>query len=291
MNHFVSGNSNQKPQTKAERDREQGGDYLIEICGRYLNVYGQGALRYVDKQWNLQKAVDVHTIKFSYISYNSITSVLSKIKGRFPNAENYVFRETNIYCLGQLNSLAETQGLVSLTIEDEGNTITNKTWRLYAIYRLSHWGLKTINGEDITEDEIHNAETLYAGLSDLVLWSLPEGLLQPLLARLRLEETYQASKMTAKEWLMQAEASLKSVVGKEALQWKKGGSLHDELAVRDKGKQHFTFMMENTCNAVEKLQRLESLWSTVLLEMVRNTLIDYSQIDAYVKNLMQDLTK
>lgn len=254
-------------------------------------MYGQGALRYVDKQWNLQKAVDVHTIKFSYINYNNITAVLSKVKSRFPNAENFVFRETNIYCLGQLNSLAETQGLVTLTIEEEGNPITNKTWRLYAIYRLSHWGLKTINGEDVTEDEIHNAEMLYAGLSDLVLWSLPEALLQPLLTRLRLDETCQISKMTAKEWLMQAEASLKSVVGKEALQWKKSGAPHEEISTRDRGKKHFTFMMENTCNAVEKLQRLETLWSTVLLEMVRNTLIDYSQVDAYVKNLMQDITK
>lgn len=248
-------------------------------------------MKFIDKQWNTQKAADVHTVKFSYINYNNITSVLGKVKIRFTNAEHFVFRETNIYCLGQLNALAETQGMTSLTIDLEGNPIVNKNWRSYAIYRLSHWGLKVINDEEILEEEIHTAEAMYTGLSDLVLWSLPEALLQPLLTRLRLEETCQASKMTAKEWLMQAEASLKSVVGKEALQWKKNGQYHEEQAIRDKGKKHFTIMMENTCNAVEKLQRLETMWSSVLLEMIRNTLIDYSQIDAYVKGLMQELLK
>lgn len=256
-----------------------------------MNVYGYGALKFIDKQWNVQKATDVHTIKFSYINYNNITAALGKIKIRFPNAEHFVFRETNMYCLGQLNALAETQGLASLTIDCEGNTIMSKNWRSYAIYRLSHWGLKVINNDEITEEEIQASEALYSGLSDLVLWSLPEALLQPLLTRLRLEETCQASKMTAKEWLMQAEASLKSVVGKEALQWKKNGQFHEEAATREKGKKHFTFMMENTCNAVEKLQRLDTMWPSVLHEMIRNTLIDYSQIDAYVKNLMQEVLK
>lgn len=79
-----------------------GGDYLVEILGRYLNVYGVGAIKFVDKQWNAQKALDVHTVKFSYINFNSISPIIGRIKVRFPNVENYVFRETNIVCLGQL---------------------------------------------------------------------------------------------------------------------------------------------------------------------------------------------
>lgn len=58
-----------------------GGDYLVEILGRYLNVYGMGAIKFVDKQWNAQKAHDVHTVKFSYINFNSISPVLGRIKG------------------------------------------------------------------------------------------------------------------------------------------------------------------------------------------------------------------
>ncbi|XP_053658875.1 uncharacterized protein LOC128707943 [Anopheles marshallii] len=274
-----------------EREREQGGDYLIEICGRYLNVYGLGALRFIDKQWNMQKACDVHTVKFSYINFNSITAILCRIKVRFVNAENFIFRETNITCLGQINALAESQGIASLTIDPEGNPLASRPWRSYAIYRLSHWGLKQVNGTEVTPEEVQTAEATYAGLSDLVLWSLPEGLLQPLLQRLRLEETAHASKMTAKEWLMQADPSLKNIVGKEALQWKKHSTTQDDTVMRAKGKAYFAKMLENTCNAVEKLQRLETMWPVLLLEMIRNTLIDYSQIDVYVKGMLVELLK
>uniref|UniRef100_A0A182SV68 Dynein axonemal assembly factor 1 homolog n=1 Tax=Anopheles maculatus TaxID=74869 RepID=A0A182SV68_9DIPT len=274
-----------------EREREQGGDYLIEICGRYLNVYGLGALRFIDKQWNMQKACDVHTVKFSYINFNSITAILCRIKVRFVNAENFIFRETNITCLGQINALAESQGIASLTIDPEGNPLAARPWRSYAIYRLSHWGLKQVNGTEVTPEEVQTAEATYAGLSDLVLWSLPEGLLQPLLQRLRLEETAHASKMTAKEWLMQADPSLKNIVGKEALQWKKHSTTQDDTVMRAKGKAYFAKMLENTCNAVEKLQRLETMWPVLLLEMIRNTLIDYSQIDVYVKGMLMELLK
>lgn len=286
-------NSQPLPSSKVsaiDREREQGGDYLIEICGRYLNVYGVGALKFVDKQWNVQKAGDVHTVKFSYINFNNISAILGKIKARFSNAENFTFRETNITCLGQLNSLAEIQSIQSIVIEADGNLICTKKWRSYAIFRLSHWGLKQINGQDILDTEMAEAERTYGQLPDLVLWCLPESLLAPLLGRLRLEEPCQASRLSAKEWLMQAESSLKCVVGKEALQWRKSTSVANcnnlfDDSIRVKGQQCLIKMMENTCNAVEKLQRLETLWPTILTELIKNTLIDYSQIDTYVKNL------
>lgn len=189
--------------------------------------------------------------------------------------------------------MADTQGLKSITIDPEGNHIVanNKNWRTYAIWRLSHWGLKSINGLEITEEEIAEAENTYNGLSELVLWSLPENLLNPLFTRLRVDEMLQNSKITPKEWLMkQADESIRLVVGKEALQWKKNNAAQQEEAVvRRKGKLLFGHMMENTVNAVEKLQKLEFLWPTILLEMIRNTLIDYSQIDLYVRNLMSEL--
>ncbi|XP_055914367.1 ras guanine nucleotide exchange factor V [Eupeodes corollae] len=273
-----------------EREREQGGDYLIEICGRYLNVYGTGALRFIDKQWSAQKAGDVHTLNFSYINFNSITAVLGRVKARFPHAEHFVFRETNISCLGQLNAMAELQGITSLTIDSEGNPICAKEWRLYAIYRLSHWGLKTINGQEVNEDEVSAAQQLYVGLSDLVLWSMPDGMLQPLLGRLRLEENCSSSKLTPKEWLLKADNALKVVVGKEALQWKKPPSGDFENSTtRERGRMHFSLMIENTCNAVEKLNALEELWPSLLLDIVRNTLLDYSQLDVYLKNLMAEI--
>lgn len=128
-----------------------GGDYLIEICGRYLNVYGQGALRFIDKPWNANKTHDVVTVKFNYVNFNSITGILTKLKHRFPNIENLIFKETNITCFGQINALAEIQGLTSLYIDPEGNAISEKNWQNYAIFRLAHWGLKTVNDKEVSD--------------------------------------------------------------------------------------------------------------------------------------------
>lgn len=75
------------------------------------------------------------------------------------------------------------------------------------------------------------------------------------------------------------------------MQWKKLTASQDELVIRRKGKVHFSNMMENTVNAVEKLKILEYLWPNILLEMIRNTLIDFSQIDLYVRNLMSEVLK
>lgn len=94
-----------------------------------------------------------------------------------------------------------------------------KNWRSYAIFRLSHWGLRVINGVEVKEEEIAAANEEYRSLSELVLWSLPDVLLQPLLARLRLEG--HESEQKAKKWLLAADPALRSVVTKEALQWKK----------------------------------------------------------------------
>ncbi|ERL86235.1 hypothetical protein D910_03645, partial [Dendroctonus ponderosae] len=271
------------------KDREQGGDYLIEICGRHLNVYGQGALRFIDKPWNIAKAHDVTTIKFNYVNFNSIVGFLNKIKNRFPNADHYVFKETNILCLGQLNAISEVQGLSSVTIDSEGNPIANKEWYSYAVYRLAHWGLKTINEKMITEEDIRKANEEFQSLSDLVLWSLPSALLQPLLVRLRIDVNHGVTEQNAKKWLMRADPALRSVVSKEALQWKKGSVSQDDLALRQKARQHICGLLEEMTNAMNKLKILDQDWPQIMHDFTQNTLLDYSQLDLYVKQKIQEL--
>lgn len=210
------------------------------------------------------------------------------------------------------------QGIQSLVIEPAGNAVCAKLWRPYAIYRLSHWGVRQINGEDVRPAEADEAHRMYEGLSDLVLWSLPDTVLDPLLVRLRLEETCTASRLTAKQWLMQADGALRSVVGKEALQGvvlpsqltgsgttgssgksgrnaqppadDSGGGGWAVSQQQQRGKRHLRSMMVNTCDAVEKLQQLEQLWPGMLMEIIRNTLLDYAQLDVYVRNMMAELT-
>ncbi|KAI4486125.1 hypothetical protein M0802_012545 [Mischocyttarus mexicanus] len=273
------------PQQILPREREQGSDYLIEIIGRCLNVFGQGALRFIDRTWDTLKAEDVNFVKFNYVQFNSVALILNKLKNRFPNVEHFLFKETNISHLGQINALAEVQGLGSIQIEPEGNPIISKYWRSYAIFRLSHWGLHTINGKEITEEEIEHADEEYAGLIDIVIQSLPDSLLQPLLQRLRLDKVQKQNgeQITAKQFLFNSDPALRSVVGKEALQWRKGSVTQEDLIWRHKGKVHLLNLIDLTIDAIEKLQLLEKEWPSVLNKIIYQALSDFSDMDTYMK--------
>ncbi|XP_014472267.1 PREDICTED: leucine-rich repeat-containing protein 49 isoform X1 [Dinoponera quadriceps] len=278
------------PQQATPKEREQGGDYLIEIVGRCLNIYGQGALRFIDRTWDTSKAQDVNVVKFNYVQFNDVARILSKLKNRFPYAEHYVFKETNISLLGQLNALAEVQGLTSIQI-DAGNPIVSKDWKMYAIFRLAHWGLTIINGKEITAEEVELANQEYAGLIDIVTCSLPDSLLQPLLQRLHLEKVQRQSgeQITAKQFLFNCDLALRSVVAKEALQWRKGSVTQEDLIWRHKGKVHLLNLISLTVSAIQKLQILEKQWPSVLYEIIHNTLSDFSEMDAYMKRCSKTL--
>ncbi|XP_066582971.1 leucine-rich repeat-containing protein 49 [Prorops nasuta] len=283
--------SNSTPQPNPPKEREQGGDYLIEIVGRCLNVFGQGALRFIDKNWDPVKSEDVNVVKFYYAQFNSIALILGKLKYRFPNIEHFVFKETNIIHLGQLNALAETQGLTSIQIEVEGNPIVSKDWKNYAIFRLAHWGLKIINGKEITLDEVELANQEYAGLIDIVMCSLPESLLQPLLQRLHLEKMQKQNgdQLTAKQFLFNCDPALRSVVAKEALQWRKGSITQDDLISRHKGKVYLSSLINLTTDAIEKLQILDEKWPSILYEIIHKTLSDFSEMNSYMKQCVKIL--
>ncbi|XP_071647710.1 uncharacterized protein [Temnothorax longispinosus] len=272
------------PQQVPPKEREQGGDYLIEIVGRCLNIYGQGALRFIDRTWDMSKAQDVNIVKFNYVQFNDVAKILSKLKNRFPHAEHFVFKETNINLLGQLNALAEVQGLTSIQI-DAGNPIVSKDWKMYAIFRLAHWGLVAINGKEITAEDVELANQEYTGLVDIVMCSLPDSLLQPLLQRLHLEKVQRQSgeQITAKQFLFNCDPALRSVVAKEALQWRKGNVTQEDLIWRHKGKVHLLNLINLTINAIHKLQVLEKQWPCILYEIVYNTLSDFSEMDVYMK--------
>ncbi|KMQ92907.1 leucine-rich repeat-containing protein 49 [Lasius niger] len=278
------------PQQVPPKEREQGGDYLIEIVGRCLNIYGQGALRFIDKTWDVSKAQDVNVVKFNYVQFNDVAKILSKLKNRFPHAEHFTFKETNISLLGQLNALAEVQGLTSIQI-DTGNPVVSKDWKMYAIFRLAHWGLAMINGKEITAEEIELANKEYAGLIDIVMCSLPDSLLQPLLQRLHLEKVQRQSgqQITAKQFLFNCDPALRSVVAKEALQWRKGNVTQEDLIWRHKGKMHLLNLINLTINAIQKLQVLEKQWPCILYEIIYNTLSDFSEMDVYMKRCSKTL--
>lgn len=91
----------------------------------------------------------------------------------------------------------------------------------------------------------------YQSLSDLVLWSLPEQLLQPLLVRLRLDHGLKENNV--KRWLLSADPALKSVVSKEALQWKKGAVSAAQVV---HARVHLIFYIGNTDDGVTYLPNI-----------------------------------
>ncbi|XP_065333141.1 leucine-rich repeat-containing protein 49 isoform X2 [Cloeon dipterum] len=283
-----------KNKIQTSKIKEQGGDYLVEIEGKCLNVYGQTAIKFLDRPWNPQKAVEVQTVKFTYISFNSVATQFPKLRQRFPSAEKFVFKESNIYCLGQLNALAELQGIHSLNIEEEGNPIVSKEWQNYAIFRLAHWGLTNINGREISKQQMEEAEREYSGLCNTVLHCMPGSLLLPLLGRLSLESGQHLpppSPSAAKEWLMNTECTLQKVVAKEALQWRRGIPSQEELVWRQKGRIHLSALIESGYGAVGKLKVLDQTWNEILTSEIQDTLLDFSQMDMYMKQCISKLSK
>lgn len=73
----------------------------------------------------------------------------------------------------------------------------------------------------VDEALIAKSSDTYNGLSNLVLCSLPESLLTPLLNKLQLDYSTEES---ACKWLKSSDPALRNVVCKEALQWRKNGN-------------------------------------------------------------------
>lgn len=102
-------------------------------------------------------------------------------------------------------------------------------------------------------------------------------------------------------------------MAKEALQWRRGNitqvslstarfmlfkiqcvlfcNYQDDLIWRHKGKIHLSNSIEQTVDAIEKLQMLDMEWTSILQELVHKTLSDYSDMHGYTKRYIEDLEK
>lgn len=81
--------------------------------------------------------------------------------------------------------------------------------------------IKSAFGIQVDEVQIAKSSDTFMGLSNLVLYSLPESLLTPLLNKLQLDYSTEES---ACKWLKSSDPALRNVVCKEALQWRKNGN-------------------------------------------------------------------
>lgn len=65
--------------------------------------------------------------------------------------------------------------------------------------------------------------------------------------------------------------------------------LKDDLNLRQKAKQYIYYLLDETTHAKYKLIKLEQEWPAILHEFVQNTLLDYSHLDMYMKQKLQEL--
>lgn len=63
----------------------------------------------------------------------------------------------------------------------------------------------------------------------------------------------------------------------------------EDLISRHKGKVHLSLMIDQTIDAVQKLQMLETEWPNILRDIIRDTLIDYTEMDLYMKRCSNTL--
>ena len=65
--------------------------------------------------------------------------------------QTLLFNSTNIRHLSQLNALGGLRRLDVLTVEEDGNPVTElHLWKTYLLFRLAHFGLKKINNQDVS---------------------------------------------------------------------------------------------------------------------------------------------
>ncbi|KAM3960283.1 uncharacterized protein ACR2FA_005580 [Aphomia sociella] len=273
----------QKP-VPLSKDREQGVDYLVEVCDGVVSAWGAGAVRRLARDWDWERARSVIKAAFHYVHFNAVAQSLPDLKTKFPNVTHISVRATGLQWLGQLHALAELRGITGLTVLPEGNPIHAKIWREYAVYRLAHWGLKEVNGEPVTDEEIKIANKTYNGLSDIVLRALPDAPLQPLLSRLGRSGN---SSISAKSWLRAADPALRDVIAKEALQYKKGHVSQEDMSWRVRGRGQLSHAIELACGAAQRLRALELQWPTILVEMIEDILRDFSDMESHVKEQMR----
>uniref|UniRef100_A0A3P9IAJ1 Leucine rich repeat containing 49 n=2 Tax=Oryzias latipes TaxID=8090 RepID=A0A3P9IAJ1_ORYLA len=148
--------------------------HLAELDGDTLRLFGLGALEALERGWGVQTAGAVTVITFRYINFDGIIPSLPRIRVKFPNLSHLIFLETNISRLPQLAALAQVRRLDQLTIHPEGNPVVSLTlWRSFVIYRLYHFNLQRINGQEVTMNDVISAERVFGTLGHVAATETP----------------------------------------------------------------------------------------------------------------------
>ncbi|KAF3832309.1 hypothetical protein F7725_025974 [Dissostichus mawsoni] len=120
-------------------------NHLAELDGDTLRLFGPGALEALERGWGVQTA-----------------------------SAHMIFQETNICRLPQLAALAQVRRLDQLTIHEGGNPVASLAlWRSFLIYRLHHFNLQRINGQEVTMNDVIAAERVFGTLGHIAATETP----------------------------------------------------------------------------------------------------------------------
>ncbi|XP_071543265.1 uncharacterized protein [Panulirus ornatus] len=289
--------------------REQGPNFLAELEGERLSLYGQGALRCTEISWDKSLASAATTARFQYMNFEDIVDIFPKLRVKFPRLENFVFVETHLAKCSQLNALAELHQVTSLAVGREGNPLTQTSyWRLYAIFRLSHWGLRVIDGVEVSEEERTEAAVMFSSLSQLAFTCLPRDQLAAFLSSHHHHATDQDDSSTppggggqqdSKTGGVEEEGDgprlnmphLQDLIGKEALQYRPAVRLTQEesSALACAGRQTRQLMVW-TYESLQRLHIHRSTWPSVLHDLVRDAVTDLVK-PSYGKQCLEDVKR
>ena len=59
--------------------------------------------------------------------------------------------------------------------------------------------------------------------------------------------------------------------------------------MREKGKMSLQGLLSSTLSTVVKLRLLKKEWTQILREIVRDTLVDYTHLDTYMKKCISEI--
>lgn len=81
--------------------------FYAKMDNNVLRIYGNGTLAYPELLWDKCTTTNATCVLFENIEFDDITEIFPCLRIRFPNLERFIFSETNINKLGQLNVLSE----------------------------------------------------------------------------------------------------------------------------------------------------------------------------------------
>lgn len=266
--------------------------HLAELDDGKLQLYGLGAVvAAFQHSWNPETIPSIHTVGFHFLLFDSIAPFLGQIKTQFPNISHIFFECANLCSLPQLNALAQISELQQLTIEREGNPLTELSlWRLYAIYRLGS-SLTIINNTSISSYERAKADDIFGGLGQAVTCFLPKYRLSSLLNNPRVKQLFLKEKGYSLNALQrQSETQVASdVVMKAALIYKP----HLDEAVLPSYKVVGKQLLQKSLNSVEETMKkrlvFQTLWPSIFMEMAIDSLKSFADINRRMKLSMTNL--